>query len=94
MKSEGIVNWYWCCVSGALAVAKFCKFRPSDPFSPRRELQGLVLGAGSPISPRRPSIRVERPVSHSGERRSPKRGCDEVARVERDFSSRRGVFRF
>jgi len=94
MKPEGIVNWYWFCVSGALAVAKLCKFRPSNPFSPKRELQGLVLGEGSLISPRRPSIRVERPASRSGERRSPKRGCDEVACVERDFSSRRGVYGF
>jgi len=92
MKHEGIVNWYWFCASGALAVAKLCKFRPSDPFSPRRELQGLVLGAGSPISPRRPSIRVKRPASRSGE--SCSRGCDEVARVEHDFSSRRGVYGF
>jgi len=36
MKPEGIANWYWFCVSGALAVAKLCKFRPSDPFSPRQ----------------------------------------------------------
>jgi len=38
MKPEGIVNWYWFCVSGALVVVKLCMFRPSDPFSPRREL--------------------------------------------------------
>ncbi|QCE06165.1 somatic embryogenesis receptor kinase 1 [Vigna unguiculata] len=48
-------------------VAKHCRFRPSDSFSPRRELQSLVLGVGSPILPRRPSIRVERLVARSGE---------------------------
>jgi len=94
MKPEGIVNWYWCCVFGALAMAKLCRFRPSDSFSPRRELHGFVLGVGSPIPPRRPSIRVERLASRSGERHSPKRGCDEVARVERDFLSRRGAYGF
>jgi len=34
------------------------------------------LGIGSPFSPRRPSIGVERIVSRSGERRSPKRDRD------------------
>jgi len=47
-----------------------CNFRPSESISPRREMQGLVLSIGSP---RRPSIGVERIVSRSGERRSPKR---------------------
>ncbi|QCE04978.1 hypothetical protein DEO72_LG8g3020 [Vigna unguiculata] len=56
MNEKGLrVNWNCFGVSGAWAVAKLYKFRPSDSLLPRRELQEFK-GLGSSISLRRPRL--------------------------------------
>ncbi|QCD94494.1 hypothetical protein DEO72_LG5g2578 [Vigna unguiculata] len=58
-----------------ITVAKLCKFRPSDSFSPKRELQGFIQGLGSSNSLRRPRLELSEIASmtRSGEKSSPKR---------------------
>ena len=55
-------------------MAKLYKFRQSDSFSPRRELQEFIQGLGSSIWLRRPRFGLSETKSRSVESGSPKRG--------------------
>jgi len=57
-------------------------------------MQGLIILSFSRFSLRRRVLSLGDPDTRSGEWGSPKRDSDEIARVERDFSSRRGLFGF
>ncbi|QCE02883.1 hypothetical protein DEO72_LG8g899 [Vigna unguiculata] len=56
----------------------FCKFRPSESISPKRELQNFVSVLGSRCSLRRPVLVLSDRDSRLGESGSPKRGHDEA----------------
>ncbi|QCE04549.1 hypothetical protein DEO72_LG8g2585 [Vigna unguiculata] len=60
-------------VGTKISVAKLYKFRPSDSFSPRRELQEFIQGLGSSNSLRQSRLRLSETQSRSGENGSPKR---------------------
>jgi len=62
---------------------KLYKFRPSDPFSPRRELQESFQCSYSSISLRRPRLGLGEIQSRLGEIGSPKRGREETWLVSR-----------
>jgi len=72
-----IAFWIWFGCFCDWAMAKLCKFRPSDPFSPRRELQESTQRAKSSISLRRPRWGLGETQSRLGESDSPKRDHDE-----------------
>jgi len=71
-----------------------CNSRSGGWDSPRRDMQGLIILSFSRFSLRRRVLSLGDPDTRSGEWGSPKRDSDEIARVERDFSSRRGLFGF
>jgi len=80
-----------CCFRDG-TVAKLCDFRPSDPFSPRRELQGSLLHSELSISLRQPRWSLGDTQSHLGEIGSPKRDHEEdFYHFEREISLRRKV---
>jgi len=80
-----IAFWIWFGCFRDWPVAKLCKFRPSDPFSPRRELQESTQRLESSISLRRPRRGLG----------APKRDHEEnLYHFERDISPRREVLSF
>jgi len=73
-----IVNWHLFGVFGARAMAKLCKFHPSDSFSPKPELQESIQCSYSSNSLRRPRLGLGKIQSRLGEIGSPKRGREET----------------
>jgi len=92
------MNWSanWCLVAAIVCIINVgtCNSRLDKPGSPRRDLQRRKPCCHMSISLRRRGLGLSDTYTRSGERGSPKRDGVEVARVERDFSSRRGVYGF
>jgi len=65
-------------VFGARVVAKLYKFRSSDSFSPRRELQGSIQHSESSNSLKRPRLGLGDILSRLGKIGSPKQGRDGI----------------
>ena len=72
------VNWARLGELSAWSELELCKSRPSESISPKRELQSLIFGSGTRISPRRLWTGLSDLVSCSSERHSPKRGREET----------------
>ena len=60
---------------------QFCKFRPSESISPKRELQNLVSGFSSRYSLRRPVSVLSDEDSRLGESGSPKQVREEACTI-------------
>ena len=70
--------WYWFWWIVCVNRDQFCKYRPSESISPKRELKNLVSGFRSRCSLRRPGLVLSDEDSRLGKSGSPKRVREEA----------------
>jgi len=87
-------NWYLVAAVACIISVRTYNSRPDEPGSPRWGYQRRKPCCHQNVSLRRHGLGLSNTYSRSGERCSPRRDGVEVAHVERDFSSKRGVYGF